>query len=182
MKTNVSTIVTDVQKKADILEQMGSKVTQQSIKLNETSQSIYELKEQEKNRIIYFANVTSTADNMRNELFFLKTSLDTLKNQTNYLNVDLTHVNSSVINGSQQIEENKMKINEYISQLSYLQMTVKSQETKLQNLQNAVENVGSLPSSCNDSQKPISCEKGVAKVTRISIIAGNFLYILYFKF
>nr|XP_034333598.1 deleted in malignant brain tumors 1 protein-like isoform X2 [Crassostrea gigas] len=173
MKTKVSTIVTDVQKKADILEQMGSKVTQQSIKVNETLRSIYELKEQEKNRIIYFANVTSTADNMRNELFILKTSLDTLKNQTNYLNVDLTHVNSSVINESQQIEENKMKINGYISQLSYLQMTVKSQETMLQNLQNAVENVGSLPSRCNDSQKPISCEKGVAKVTRISVIADG---------
>lgn len=173
MKSNVSTIVTDGQKKADILEQMASKVTQQSIKLNETSQSIYELKEQEKINTIYFANATSTADNMRNELFFLKTSLDTLKNQTNCLNVDLTHVNSSVINGSQQIEENRIKFNGYISRLSNLQMTVKNQETMLQNLQNAVENVGSLPSRCNDSQKPISCEKGVDKVVRISVIAGN---------
>lgn len=170
MKTNV---VTDGQKKADILEQMASKVTQQSIKLNETSQSIYELKEQEKINIIYFANATSTADNMRNELFFLKKSLDALKNQTNYLNVDLTHVNSSVINGSQQIEENRIQINGYISQLSNLQMTVKNQETMLQNLKNAVENVGSLPSSCNDSQKPICCEKGEDKMNRISVIAGN---------
>lgn len=110
---------------------------------------------------------------MRNELFFLKTSLDTLKNQTNYLNVDLTHVNSSVINGSQQIEENRIKFNGYISRLSNLQMTVKNQETMLQNLQNAVENARSLPSSCNDSQKSISCERGVAKVNRISVIAGN---------
>uniref|UniRef100_K1PUY0 Deleted in malignant brain tumors 1 protein n=1 Tax=Magallana gigas TaxID=29159 RepID=K1PUY0_MAGGI len=43
----------------------------------------------------------------------------------------------------------------------------------LQNLQNAVENVGSLPSRCNDSQKPISCEKGVDKVVRISVIADG---------
>lgn len=172
-KANISTIVLDVEKEADILEQMASKITKQRIQLNETSQSMYELKEQANNNTNYIARVKSAADIMRNELFFLKTSLEALKNQTNNLNVDLIHVNSSVINDSQQIEENKIKINGYISQLSNLQMIAKSQETRLQNFQNAVENVGSLPSGCNNSQKPISCEKGVAKVTRISVIADG---------
>lgn len=173
MKTNMSTIVTDVQKEADILEQMASKITQQRIKLNETSQSVHELKEQANNNTICIASVKSTADITHNKLVFFKTILEALKNQTNNLNDDLIHVNSSIINDSQQIEENKIKLNGYISHLSNLQITVQSQEIKLQNLQNAIENVESLPSKCNDSQKSISCEKGVAKVTRISVIADG---------
>lgn len=69
-KANISTIVLDVEKEADILEQMASKITKQRIQLNETSQSMYELKEQANNNTNYIARVKSAADIMRNELFF----------------------------------------------------------------------------------------------------------------